>query len=941
MVCLYENFANDHLTVTRMNYHVSRVEKKSVLCYNANMNKIVTGILAHVDAGKTTLSENILYECGVIRKKGRVDTGDAFLDTEALEKERGITIFSKQAQFSVEGRKFTLLDTPGHVDFSPETERAMQVLDAAILLISGPDGVTGHTMTLWQLLLHYKVPVLIFVNKMDQAGVEKEKILSQIRERLGTQCIDYTDSQSEEALEQTALCEESLLDAYLEGKMPDDKVRQRLLAEGKLVPVLFGSALKGEGIKELLQAMKLYFPEKEYPDAFSARVYKIGRDEQGNRLTYLKVTGGCLKVKDQIEGKRSGQSQKINQIRLYQGAKYELLKEAEAGSVICVTGLDDSLPGEGLGEQADAEDPILEPVMTYEVLIPPEYDKGKFRLQLRMLEEEEPMLQITEDADSGSIYVHLMGEVQTQILASLIRQRYGLTVSFGEGRIQYKETIRNRVEGVGHFEPLRHYAEVHLLLEPGERGSGMTYSSQCSEDLLDKNWQRLILTHLQERGQKGVLIGAPLTDVKITLVSGKAHEKHTEGGDFREATYRAVRQGLMQADSKILEPCYRFSMELPADQLGRAMTDLEAKHGSFDAPMIEGERAYLTGSVPAAGMSDYQQEFRSYTGGKGILSLTPAGYIPCHNEEEILQESSYDPDRDVDYPSGSIFCAHGAGVFIPWDEVPQKMHLPYYLKEKAKKPEEQLSHQMGQRSAKESSEEELMEIFRRSHRAGNQKEKPRGAASARIYRGEEKQSSPEELRRNEEIRKRHLSKNTEKEAPTEEVLLVDGYNIIFAWDKLHELAEENMDAARGRLQDILCNYQGYHGMHLIIVYDAYRVADHETEVMKDRNIHIVFTKEAETADQYIEKAAIALKGKKKVTVATSDGIEQVIVFAQGARILSAQRLLEEVEDMNGFIRKEYLDKQERNPQYLFESVDLELAEQLENIRLGEKGKKDE
>ena len=905
------------------------------------MSETIIGILAHVDAGKTTLSEEILYKCGAIRKRGRVDSRDAFLDTERLEKERGITIFSKQAGFRRGKRKFTLLDTPGHVDFSPETERSLQVLDAALLLISGPDGVTGHTMTLWQLLKHYHLPVMIFVNKMDQAGTEEEKILEQIRERLGEQCIDFSDPDGEECLEQTALCEEGLLLAYLEKGEIDDESRRKLIEKGKLVPVFFGSALKGEGTDQLLDAMEKWLPEKSYDRDFAARVYKIGRDEQGNRLTYLKVTGGSLKVKEQILQSRGEERQKVNQIRLYQGAKYELLQEAAAGSLVCITGLDYSYPGEGLGAEEKGKDPVLEPVMTYEILPPAEYDKSKFRLQLRMLEEEEPMLQITEEADSGAIYVHLMGEIQTQILAALMKERFGIEVSFGQGRIQYKETICQRAEGVGHFEPLRHYAEVHLLLEPGEAGSGLVYQSQCSEDLLDRNWQRLILTHLKERKQKGVLIGAPLTDVKITLVSGKAHEKHTEGGDFREATYRAVRQGLMQAESRLLEPCYRFAMELPVENLGRAMTDLEGKKGSFEPPDIRGESAYLEGLVPAVEMSGYQQEFRSYTGGRGSLNLTPAGYVPCHNEEEILAESSYDPDRDTEYPSGSIFCSHGAGVFVPWDQVPQKMHLPSYLRQEEKGKANAAVFSQRREGRKEATEEELMEIFRKSHRAGNQKEKPRGSAAARIFRGEAAEKSPEEQKRNAEIRERHKKPAGEREGPTEEVLLVDGYNIIFAWEKLHELAEQSMDAARGALEEILSNYQGYHGMHLIIVYDAYRVADHETEILKKNNIHIVFTKEAETADQFIEKAAIALKGKKRVTVATSDGVEQVIVFAQGASLLSARELLEEVEEMKLEIRKEYLEKQEKNPRYLFEGADPKLAERLEYIRLGEEEKKDE
>jgi ribosomal protection tetracycline resistance protein len=904
------------------------------------MRQSVIGILAHVDAGKTTLSEDILYECGLIRKRGRVDSKDAFLDTEALEKERGITIFSKQACFSRGERKFVLLDTPGHVDFSPETERTMQVLDAALLLISGPDGVTGHTMTLWQLLKHYQIPVMIFVNKMDQAGADRGRILGQLKERLGEQCIDYSDPSSETCLEQTALCEEGLLDAYLEGERIDDGSRRRLIAEGKLVPVLFGSALKGEGVVQLLDTMKNLLPEKEYPEKFAARVYKIGRDEQGNRLTYLKVTGGSLKVKEPVLPGEGGQSQKVNQIRLYQGAKYELLQEAEAGSLVCVTGLDFTYPGEGLGAEEKGSDPILEPVMTYELLLPPDCDRSRFRMQLRMLEEEEPMLQIMEDAESAAIYVHLMGEVQTQILASLILQRFGLEVSFGEGRIQYKETITKRVEGVGHFEPLRHYAEVHLLLEPGEPGSGLIYQSQCSEDLLDKNWQRLILTHLKERRQKGVLIGAPLTDVKITLVSGKAHEKHTEGGDFREATYRAVRQGLMQAESRLLEPCYQFSMEVPLDQLGRAMTDLEGRHGSFEAPEMNEETAFLSGLVPASGMKDYQQEFRSYTGGRGSLSLTPAGYVPCHDEKAVLQESSYDPDRDTEYPSGSVFCSHGAGAFVPWDQVPQKMHLPSYFRGETRGKENR-TDPYRRTEQKQSSEEELMEIFRKAHKAGNQKEKPRGVSSARIWQGEGGKASGEADQRNEEIRRRHRGSLEERDGPEEEVLLVDGYNIIFAWENLHELAEQNMDAARGKLEEILSNYQGFWGMHLIIVYDAYRVTDHETEILKKNNIHIVFTKEAETADQYIEKTAIALKGKKKVTVATSDGIEQVIVFAQGARLLSARNLLEEVEEMTQQIRKEYLEKQKKNPRYLFEEADPGLAKRLEAIRLGGEEKKDE
>ncbi len=642
---------------------------------------MVIGILAHVDAGKTTLSEAMLYFSGTIRQMGRVDNRDAFLDTYELERSRGITIFSKQAVFTLGGRQITLLDTPGHVDFSAEMERTLQVLDVAVLVINGMDGVQGHTLTLWRLLKKYSIPVFIFVNKMDQAGTDKEALLKDIKGRLNGECIDFTEKLSggdeREFYENIAVAEEEMLDIFLEqGKIAEEEIR-RLVAERKIFPCFFGSALKAVGIDEFLLGLQTYTREKEYPEEFGAKVFKISRDNQGNRLTFLKVTGGKLRARAVITGGREGSlwEEKVNQLRIYSGEKYTQAEEAGAGTVCAVTGLNYTRPGEGLGMEMESFLPVLEPVLTYKIELPPECDAALFLPKLRQLEEEEPQLHLVWDETVKEIQAKIMGEVQTEILKSLILERFGVNVTFGAGNIVYKETISRAAEGVGHFEPLRHYAEVHLLLEPGEAGSGLVFSSDCSEDVLERNWQRLVLTHLEEKEHKGVLTGAPITDMKITLIGGKAHQKHTEGGDFRQASYRAVRQGLMEAESVLLEPYYDFRLEVPGKMLGRAMADLEKRGASFSAPDLEEETAVLTGFAPVASMQDYPREVTAYTKGYGKLFCTLRGYEPCHNEEEIIERSGYVAQRDTENPAGSIFCAHGAGFFVEWDEVKDYMHV--------------------------------------------------------------------------------------------------------------------------------------------------------------------------------------------------------------------------------------------------------------------------
>lgn len=834
------------------------------------MGKIVVGILAHVDAGKTTLSEGMLYTSGAIRTMGRVDNRDAFLDTYALERERGITIFSKQAVFPLGTTQVTLLDTPGHVDFSPEMERTLQVLDYAILVISGADGVQGHTRTLWNLLRRYEIPTFVFVNKMDQEGTDAEVLLQELKNVLEEGCVDFSAKRDANFYEETAVCSEDALEEFLETGRLKKETLQELFLERQLFPCFFGSALRLEGVKEFVEQMQELIKVPAYPETFGAKVFKIARDEAGNRLTYLKITGGSLKVKAVIEG------QKVNQIRIYSGEKYEAVNEVEAGSICAVTGLSDTYPGEGLGAEQGTYLPVLEPVLNYQV-IPTEGDDPILLLpKLRELEEEEPQLHIVWEEALQEIHVQLMGEVQLEVLKTLIYERFGVEVEFGQGNILYKETIQNTVEGVGHFEPLRHYAEVHLLLEPGEPGSGVQCMSVCSEDLLDRNWQRLILTHLMETEHRGVLTGAPITDIRITLVSGKAHLKHTEGGDFRQAVYRAVRQGLKQADSVLLEPYYEYRLELPSENVGRAMTDIERMHGTFGLPQTEADRTILTGTAPVSTMRDYQKEVHAYTRGNGTLQCTLKGYAPCHNTEEVLAATGYDSERDTLHPTGSVFCAHGAGFLVPWYEVKEYMHLPSIMQEKPSDSleEKQTAYRVPEETDAWIDTEEVDRIIAQSVSA-NKKQKTLPKKKVPEYYKSTSKPKKQEVR--------------------EEYLLVDGYNVIFAWEDLKDLAQVSIDGARGKLLDVLCDYQGMKKCNLIVVFDAYRVQGHKTEISTYHNIHVVFTKEAETADQYIEKFAHENGKKYNVTVATSDGLEQIIIRGQGCRLLSARELKDEIE----------------------------------------------
>ena len=924
------------------------------------MKKLVIGILAHVDAGKTTLSEELLYLCGEIRKIGRVDHGDAFLDTYELEKERGITIFSKQALLKTENMEVTLLDTPGHVDFSAEMERTLQVLDYAILVINGMDGVQSHTMTLWRLLERYQIPTFLFVNKMDQQGTDHDALLNDLKQHLHENCVDFGRTQdtdygmyelTPEQLENIAVCEEDLLETYLETDIVEDRDIVRLIVQRKIFPCYFGSALKEKGVKDFWNGVQQYTAEPERPTEFGAKVFKIARDEQGNRLTYMKITGGSLKVKTLLSSNLNGQSlpgrkaeeaaweEKADQIRLYSGAKYELTSEAEAGTVCAVTGLTRTYPGEGLGIEQESELPILEPVLNYQIILPDDCDPHQMLQKLRQLEEEEPQLHILWDSQFSEIHAQLMGEVQIEILKKLIWDRFHVAVEFGAGSIVYKETVAEPVEGVGHFEPLRHYAEVHLLIEPGEPGSGCQFFTACSEDVLARNWQRLILTHLEEKEHIGVLTGSPLTDVQITILTGRAHAKHTEGGDFRQATYRAVRQGLRKARNILLEPYYEFRLEVPAEMIGRAMADVQKMQGTFDAPEVEGETAILKGTAAVAQMRDYQKEVVSYTHGTGKLFCSLKGYAPCKNQDEVVQNIGYDPEADLENPTGSVFCAHGAGFVVPWDQVEAYMHLQsgvdmdeldseswYEDVGSAQNPgtavdNANISGNISGKNGKFSysgsyeEEEELQAIFERTFgpmkrdRTAFQKKTVHSSTPATRYRA----GKPRQ----------------------EEYLLVDGYNIIFSWEELNELAKENIHAACDKLMDILSNYQGYRKCTLILVFDAYKVEGHVEEIITYHNIYVVYTKEAETADQYIEKTVHRIGRQYQVTVATSDGLEQVIIMGQGAHRISAQGLKKEIEDTEKTAREEWYQRRQSSKTYLFDHMSEEMQEQMEKIRLGE------
>lgn len=927
----------------------------------AKHKHICVGLLAHVDAGKTTLAESILYTCGQIRRLGRVDHRDAFLDTDVQERDRGITIFSKQAQVQWEGMDITLLDTPGHVDFSAEMERTLQVLDYAVLVISAADGLQGHVLTLWRLLERYRVPVFLFLNKMDQPGADGDSLLTELKDRLDRRIVKF-GRRDEAFYEEVAVCDEALLEQYLETEAPvDDSVTAGLIRERRLFPCYMGSALRVEGIDSLLDGLHTYTRMPEYGQAFGARVYKIARDGQGNRLTYVKVTGGTLRVKQMISvcgsrgssvGSVSGSSddsgnknaggtgevreEKVDQIRVYSGSKYAIEQEAAAGTVCALTGLVSTFCGQGLGAERGAVLPVVEPVMTYRIALPEDCDVHRMYEKLCQLEEEEPQLHLVWREQLNEIHAQLMGEVQIEVLRNLIRERFGVEASFEEGSIVYKETILDRVEGVGHFEPLRHYAEVHLILEPGEPGSGLQFASAVSEDDLDRNWQRLVLTHLEEREHPGVLTGAPITDMRITLAAGRAHKKHTEGGDFRQATYRAVRQGLCRAQSVLLEPVYSFRLELPLALIGRGMTDLQSRAGKFEAPETEGEYAILRGTVPVSEMTGYQAQVRAYSGGKGRLYTALKGYAPCHNTEEVIEAIGYEAEHDVENPCGSVFCAHGAGFVVPWDQVETYMHLESALTGsssgagtgdgEAVMPAAGYAVRYGSRKAGSGAgpasdvigQDEIDEIMTRTY--GTKERKKQGWART--------------IRPSGTVGKDRSGGRADTRSQ-EEYLLVDGYNIIFAWDSLKELAQVNLDSARGRLMDILSNYQGYRRMHLILVFDAYKVKGNPGSTVRYHNIDVVYTKEAETADQYIEKVTHEIGHRHHVRVATSDGLEQLIIMGAGAVRVSARELQEEVMEAGEELRQMFISPQVQpagGKNYLLEGASEEVTAYLEQMR---------
>ena len=907
---------------------------------NKIQKHICTALLAHVDAGKTTLAEAILYLTGGIRKLGRVDHQDAFLDNFAMERARGITIFSKQAEVMLDDMEMTLIDTPGHVDFSAEMERTLQILDYAVLLISGADGVQSHVETLWRLLKKYEIPTFLFINKMDQQGTDRTSLLLELQKKLDEHCIDFSAAEDPlmdgETAEAIALCEESLLEQYLETGEIRKEDAARMIARRKIFPCYFGSALKLQGVQELLDALRVYSVQKNYPEEFAARVYKISRDEQGNRLTHMKITGGSLKVKAVLRGGdgEDAWEEKVNQIRVCSGSSFRAVNEAQAGMVCAVTGLNHTKAGEGLGTECGVHLPVLEPVLSYQIRIPEDCDVHQTYRKFLQLEEEEPELHITWNKELGEIYAQLMGEVQTEVLKNMISERFGIAVEFGAGSIVYKETIVKPVIGIGHFEPLRHYAEVHLLMEPGEPGSGLQFETTCSEDVLDRNWQRLILTHLAEKQHIGVLTGSEITDMKITLIAGRAHQKHTEGGDFRQATYRALRQGLRSAENVLLEPVYEFRLELPLDCAGRAMTDIQKMHGSFSPMEIEGENAVLKGTAPVVTMRGYQTELISYTKGKGRMMCSVSSYQPCHNAEEVIEARGYDPEGDLENPTGSVFCAHGAGFVVDWDLVPEYAHLDTsgVLGQKKNDDDQDIVENEYEprtdvpagptsrydRSNLTITNDELEEIFTRTY-GPIKREKSGWQKSRRMDYSESASSAP-----------------AKKQEVRDEYLLVDGYNIIFSWEELNELAKVNVESARTKLMDILSNYQGYKKMNLILVFDAYRVEGGQGSVQKYHNIYVVYTKEAETADQYIEKTVHAIGRKYNVTVATSDALEQVIILGQGGRRMSAHDLEEEIAAMRREIREQYTEKRAEGKNYLFDHLNDEMSDLMEDVRLGKK-----
>ena len=845
------------------------------------MKRLTIGILAHVDSGKTTLSEGLLYCAGMLRKLGRVDHGDAFLDTHALEKSRGITIFSKQARLLYGNCEFTLLDTPGHVDFSAEAERTLSVLDYALLVVSGSEGIQPHTETLFKLLCRYSVPTFVFINKMDISHLSRQELMGGLK-RLGDGFIDFSDDvPKDEFYDGLAMCSEDMMEQYLDtGTVPADTIRQSI-RQRQVFPCFFGSALKLEGIKELLAGLEEYTAEPPRGDEFGARVFKISDDPQGARLTHMKITSGCLKVKDVLHG--SGWAEKADQIRIYSGAKYQTVDQAPAGMVCAVTGLTAAHPGDGLGAEAGAPSPVLEPVLAYRAVLPEGVDAHKALSALRKLEDADPALHVAWNEGLQEIRVQLMGEVQLEIVQSLLKERFGLDIGFDQGGILYKETITSTVEGVGHYEPLRHYAEVHLLLQPLEAGGGLVFSTGCKEDELDKNWQRLILTHLKEKTHLGVLTGSPITDMSITLVAGKAHLKHTEGGDFRQATYRALRQGLMQAESRLLEPWYSFSLQVPQECVGRAMNDLQAMGAIFDPPEQRQEDAVISGTAPVIKLQGYPAVLTGYTKGRGRLSCEGARYLPCHNSDEVIAAIGYDPESDTDNPADSVFCSHGAGHTVKWNAVFDNMHIPAVLR-----PKSEPEHEHAAPILSRSDEEELIRIYERTY--GPIRSNPIAAFRPSVSVQSQGFRLPEAT----------------ETGP--EYLLVDGYNIIFAWDDLAAIAKEDMDLARSRLVNLMCNYRGLHRCEIILVFDAYRIKGNTGSVETVNNISVVYTKEAETADSYIERTTHELSKNYRVQVATSDRMEQLIIIGNGAMRISADAFRKEVDRTEAAMRELMAEK---------------------------------
>lgn len=852
------------------------------------MKNITIGITAHVDSGKTTLAEALLFLTGSIRKAGRVDSGSSFLDTDRIERDRGITIFASQAELTSGDTHITLVDTPGHVDFSAETERTMRVMDYAVLVISGTDGVQSHTSTLWKLLRKYEVPVFIFVNKMDLIGADRASIMEKLRRQLSGACADL--SADTDIAENAAACDEQLMELYLnKGSLTDEQIAAAV-RERRVIPCFFGSALKIEGVEQLVSALDRFTSEPEHNAAFGAKVYKISYDSKGIRLTHLKVMGGRLNVRDELTytGPDGGElTGKVSSVRFYSGERFRTADFAEAGTVCAVTGLDGTYAGLGIGSIRNSERAVLEPVMTYRVGFPPEKNAYDVLRDMRRLEDEDPQLHIVWNEQLREIHIQLMGAVQLEVLSSIAEDRFGYPITFDSGAVAYKETISAPVEGVGHYEPLRHYAEVHLLMEPLPQGSGIVLETSCSEDKLDRNWQRLILTHLEEKTHIGVLTGSPITDMKITLAAGKAHLKHTEGGDFRQATYRAVRQGLRSAQSVLLEPYYDYELEVPSEFVGRAISDLQRMSAEFSAPETVGEMSVITGSAPVSELSGYQSDVVGYTRGKGRLSCVNSGYRPCHNAEEVIAAIGYDCDNDLENSADSVFCSHGAGFIVKWDEVPEKMHLPSCFAEESDSSDSGKQERVRRFYERAATDEELMEIFERTY--GKIDRDPRRAFKR--TRVESDYSKPVKL--------------PDYEGP--EYLLVDGYNIIYAWEDLRKIADENLDAARAELVKIMCNYQGYAGCEVILVFDAYKVKGRHRDVERYYNINIVYTKEKETADSYIERVSRELSVRHRVKVATSDGPEQLIIFGNGAMRIPAAELLDRVREADRAIR-EYIGK---------------------------------